>query len=167
MSERIPLSNRPAVLHMGFGRESFDSFFGCSCTMDARPPCGSRIHSLLVADPQSICSCTPRYFITLTPTEVDEGLTILCTHRSYNSHKMHSTLAPILTTSPQSQRHSRGLNLASYTRAHRRPSHLDCQESYRLFKMCSITGGATEGYSCSDAVASYMHCALNDCSRQR
>mmetsp|Transcript_7747 Transcript_7747/g.12439 ORF Transcript_7747/g.12439 Transcript_7747/m.12439 type:complete len:107 (-) Transcript_7747:279-599(-) len=37
-----------------------------------------------------------------------------------------------------------------------------CQESYRLFKLCSRQG-ETEGFSCSDAVASYMRCALNGC----
>mmetsp|Transcript_7748 Transcript_7748/g.12440 ORF Transcript_7748/g.12440 Transcript_7748/m.12440 type:complete len:110 (-) Transcript_7748:236-565(-) len=37
-----------------------------------------------------------------------------------------------------------------------------CQESYKLFKMCSRQG-ETEGFSCSDAVSSYMRCALNGC----
>eukprot|EP00579_Thalassiosira_antarctica_P010878 CAMPEP_0201912688 /NCGR_PEP_ID=MMETSP0903-20130614/3285_1 /ASSEMBLY_ACC=CAM_ASM_000552 /TAXON_ID=420261 /ORGANISM="Thalassiosira antarctica, Strain CCMP982" /LENGTH=107 /DNA_ID=CAMNT_0048447695 /DNA_START=52 /DNA_END=375 /DNA_ORIENTATION=- len=37
-----------------------------------------------------------------------------------------------------------------------------CQESYKLFKKCSRQG-ETEGFSCSDAVATYMRCALNGC----
>mmetsp|Transcript_5569 Transcript_5569/g.10163 ORF Transcript_5569/g.10163 Transcript_5569/m.10163 type:complete len:98 (+) Transcript_5569:110-403(+) len=37
-----------------------------------------------------------------------------------------------------------------------------CHESYKLFKKCSMSR-ETEGFSCSDAVKSYMHCALNDC----
>mmetsp|Transcript_3240 Transcript_3240/g.8265 ORF Transcript_3240/g.8265 Transcript_3240/m.8265 type:complete len:126 (+) Transcript_3240:72-449(+) len=36
-----------------------------------------------------------------------------------------------------------------------------CRESYRLFKKCSAAR-ETEGFSCSDAVASYMRCALSD-----
>lgn len=35
-----------------------------------------------------------------------------------------------------------------------------CQESYILFKQCS-TAGEVEGFSCGNAVASYMRCAMN------
>eukprot|EP00571_Detonula_confervacea_P016261 CAMPEP_0172298100 /NCGR_PEP_ID=MMETSP1058-20130122/897_1 /TAXON_ID=83371 /ORGANISM="Detonula confervacea, Strain CCMP 353" /LENGTH=95 /DNA_ID=CAMNT_0013007339 /DNA_START=95 /DNA_END=382 /DNA_ORIENTATION=+ len=35
-----------------------------------------------------------------------------------------------------------------------------CQESYKLFKKCSMAR-ETEGFSCSDAVARYMRCAMN------
>eukprot|EP00571_Detonula_confervacea_P015436 CAMPEP_0172306152 /NCGR_PEP_ID=MMETSP1058-20130122/7282_1 /TAXON_ID=83371 /ORGANISM="Detonula confervacea, Strain CCMP 353" /LENGTH=99 /DNA_ID=CAMNT_0013017947 /DNA_START=56 /DNA_END=355 /DNA_ORIENTATION=+ len=35
-----------------------------------------------------------------------------------------------------------------------------CQESYKLFKKCSMSR-ETEGFSCSDAVARYMRCAMN------
>lgn len=40
-------------------------------------------------------------------------------------------------------------------------SSSSCLESYSLFKKCS-TARETEGFSCSDAVARYMRCALND-----
>ena len=40
-------------------------------------------------------------------------------------------------------------------------SSSSCRESYRLFKKCSMAR-ETEGFSCSDAVASYMRCALNE-----
>mmetsp|Transcript_20588 Transcript_20588/g.37175 ORF Transcript_20588/g.37175 Transcript_20588/m.37175 type:complete len:112 (+) Transcript_20588:111-446(+) len=50
----------------------------------------------------------------------------------------------------------------------RRESQLEevsCQDSYRLFKKCSMARG-TEGFSCSDTVASYMRCALNGCEER-
>ena len=42
------------------------------------------------------------------------------------------------------------------------PELSSCRESYVLFKRCSMAG-STEGYSCSDAVASYMRCAFDGC----
>jgi len=41
-------------------------------------------------------------------------------------------------------------------------SSLFCQDSYKLFKKCA-TASETECFSCSDAVAQYMRCALNHC----
>eukprot|EP00970_Alexandrium_tamarense_P020874 scaffold15798_cov234-Alexandrium_tamarense.AAC.1 len=41
-------------------------------------------------------------------------------------------------------------------------SFTSCQDSYNLFKKCS-TSGEVEGFSCGNAVASYMRCALNGC----
>jgi hypothetical protein len=69
------------------------------------------------------------------------------------------TMSSILSTSPQHR------VLSSRDGNHQRPHHVElssCQESYMLFKRCSMSD-KTEGYSCSDAVASYMRCALNDC----
>ena len=37
---------------------------------------------------------------------------------------------------------------------------LSCRESYRLFQRCSTSATSTEGFSCSDAVATYLHCAM-------
>ena len=37
-----------------------------------------------------------------------------------------------------------------------------CQDSYRMFKQCSTLSGSTEGFNCSDAVKSYMKCALGE-----
>lgn len=69
------------------------------------------------------------------------------------------TMSSILSTSPQHR------VLSSRDGTHQRPHHVElssCQESYMLFKRCSMSD-KTEGYSCSDAVARYMRCALNDC----
>ncbi len=69
-------------------------------------------------------------------------------------------MSPILSTSPQQHR---GLPSCADGRRQRPHTELSsCQESYRLFKRCSMAGAA-EGYSCSDAVASYTRCAFDDC----
>mmetsp|Transcript_15100 Transcript_15100/g.25747 ORF Transcript_15100/g.25747 Transcript_15100/m.25747 type:complete len:85 (+) Transcript_15100:108-362(+) len=41
-------------------------------------------------------------------------------------------------------------------------SRLACQESYSLFKKCTMGGREVEGFSCGKAVASYMRCALDN-----
>mmetsp|Transcript_33411 Transcript_33411/g.56589 ORF Transcript_33411/g.56589 Transcript_33411/m.56589 type:complete len:84 (-) Transcript_33411:318-569(-) len=41
-------------------------------------------------------------------------------------------------------------------------SRLACQESYSLFKTCTMGGREVEGFSCGKAVASYMRCALDN-----
>jgi hypothetical protein len=68
--------------------------------------------------------------------------------------------SPILTTSPLARRRDR--RVPSTRDEHDHVELSSCQESYRLFKRCSMAD-KTVGYSCSDAVASYMRCALNDC----
>ncbi|KAL7537273.1 hypothetical protein ACHAWF_005714 [Thalassiosira exigua] len=35
-----------------------------------------------------------------------------------------------------------------------------CRESYRLFQRCSASTTSTEGFSCGEAVATYMRCAM-------
>jgi hypothetical protein len=79
------------------------------------------------------------------------------------SFAVQHTLSPILSTSPQQD-----LGLHSSCDDGRRQQQRprtelsSCRESYGLFKRCSMAG-KTEGYSCSDAVASYMRCAFDDC----
>ena len=46
---------------------------------------------------------------------------------------------------------------------HHRRALSSCDESYALFKLCSM-GSETEGFNCSTSVASYMKCALNQCT---
>jgi hypothetical protein len=75
----------------------------------------------------------------------------------------HTQPSPILSTSP-STTDSRDGGHHHHHHHHQRP-HVElssCQESYKLFKRCS-TASKMECYSCSDAVASYMRCAMNDC----
>ena len=38
-----------------------------------------------------------------------------------------------------------------------------CQESYKLYKICSTRYDAPTGFNCSSSVATYMKCALNQC----
>ncbi|KAL3826556.1 hypothetical protein ACHAXA_003620 [Cyclostephanos tholiformis] len=79
--------------------------------------------------------------------------------KSFDAHQ--HIASPILSTSPQQHR---GPPSCADGHRHQRP-HTElssCQESYSLFKRCSMAD-ATEGYSCSDAVASYMRCAFDDC----
>ncbi|KAL3774404.1 hypothetical protein ACHAW5_010477 [Stephanodiscus triporus] len=59
------------------------------------------------------------------------------------------THSPILSTSPQHR------GLGSRDGHHQRTQLSSCQESYRLFKRCTMAD-TTEDYSCSDAVANYM-----------
>ena len=79
------------------------------------------------------------------------------------SFAVKHTLSPILSTSPQQD-----LGLHSSCDDGRRQQQRprtelsSCRESYGLFKRCSMAG-KTEGYSCSDAVATYMRCAFDDC----
>jgi len=42
-------------------------------------------------------------------------------------------------------------------------SSLTCQESYKLYKICSTRYDAPTGFNCSSSVATYMKCALNQC----
>ena len=46
---------------------------------------------------------------------------------------------------------------------HTLPSSLPCQESYKLYKICSTRYDAPTGFNCSSSVATYMKCALNQC----
>ena len=46
---------------------------------------------------------------------------------------------------------------------HHRRALSSCDDSYALFKLCSM-GSETEGFNCSTSVASYMKCALNQCT---
>ena len=61
-------------------------------------------------------------------------------------HTTTSTTTTPLATSPSHHRSS--------------SSQLACQESYSLFKRCTMGGREVEGFSCGVAVATYMHCAL-------
>ena len=38
-----------------------------------------------------------------------------------------------------------------------------CQESYKLYKICSTRYDTPTGFNCSSSVATYMKCALNQC----
>mmetsp|Transcript_5010 Transcript_5010/g.8554 ORF Transcript_5010/g.8554 Transcript_5010/m.8554 type:complete len:87 (-) Transcript_5010:373-633(-) len=68
-----------------------------------------------------------------------------------NDH--HQTSSPLFSTQPT--------KLA--TSHHRSSSsRLACQESYSLFKKCTMGGREVEGFSCGKAVASYMRCALDN-----
>ena len=64
---------------------------------------------------------------------------------STSTSSMTTTTTP-LATSPSHHRSS--------------SSRLACQESYSLFKRCTMGGREVEGFSCGVAVATYMHCAL-------
>mmetsp|Transcript_19795 Transcript_19795/g.28201 ORF Transcript_19795/g.28201 Transcript_19795/m.28201 type:complete len:86 (+) Transcript_19795:88-345(+) len=70
-----------------------------------------------------------------------------------DDHHQPTSSPPIFTTEPT--------NLA--TSHHRSSSsRLACQESYSLFKKCTMGGREVEGFSCGKAVASYMRCALDN-----
>ena len=43
------------------------------------------------------------------------------------------------------------------------PSLSPCQESYKLYKLCSTRYDAPTGFNCSSSVATYMKCALSQC----
>lgn len=60
-----------------------------------------------------------------------------------------STSPTTTTTKPLATSHHRSSS-----------SRLACQESYSLFKRCTMGGREVEGFSCGVAVATYMHCAL-------
>ena len=67
-----------------------------------------------------------------------------------HSDNQPSTSSPMTTTTtPLATSHHRSSS-----------SRLACQESYSLFKRCTMGGREVEGFSCGVAVATYMHCAL-------
>jgi len=43
------------------------------------------------------------------------------------------------------------------------PSLSPCQESYKLYKLCSTRYDRPTGFNCSSSVATYMKCALSQC----
>mmetsp|Transcript_19970 Transcript_19970/g.30426 ORF Transcript_19970/g.30426 Transcript_19970/m.30426 type:complete len:86 (+) Transcript_19970:105-362(+) len=72
----------------------------------------------------------------------------------HSDHHEETSTPPIFTTSESTK-------LA--TSHHRSSSsRLACQESYSLFKKCTMGGREVEGFSCGKAVASYMRCALDN-----
>eukprot|EP00985_Skeletonema_marinoi_P017031 scaffold9252_cov160-Skeletonema_marinoi.AAC.22 len=71
----------------------------------------------------------------------------------HSDHHEETSTPPIFTTE--------STKLA--TSHHRSSSsRLACQESYSLFKKCTMGGREVEGFSCGKAVASYMRCALDN-----
>ncbi len=74
---------------------------------------------------------------------------------SQSSFAAQDALSPMLSTSTSCDDGRR-----QQQRPHTELS--SCRESYGLFKRCSMAG-KTEGYSCSDVVATYMRCAFDDC----
>jgi hypothetical protein len=88
---------------------------------------------------------------------MDVPLTMSPTEATYVASRAPSM---ILATSPVGRNRDRPV--ASTRDEHDHVELSSCQESYRLFKRCSMSD-KTVGYSCSDAVARYMRCALNDC----
>ena len=66
-----------------------------------------------------------------------------------------------LTTTSTSPMTTTTKPLATSPSHHRSSSsRLACQESYSLYKRCTMGGREVEGFSCGVAVVTYMHCAL-------
>ena len=123
-------------------------------------------HKFTIASPLSTISyrtiySTYQMFSATMPTNASHKQQIIAT-----SSAALQTFSPTLF--PPSS--SNSMQIGNEKEEHRHPpptqqqreSSQQCQESYKLYKMCAMSR-ETEGFNCSQSVASYMKCALNLC----
>ena len=131
-----------------------------------QPPSFSALHLINLQLPlhsrqSATIYSTYQMFSATMPTNASHKQQIIAT-----SSAALQTFSPTLF--PPSS--SNSMQIGNEKEEHRHPpptqqqreSSQQCQESYKLYKMCAMSR-ETEGFNCSQSVASYMKCALNLC----